>query len=477
MNTKGYMNGQELREETKGGIDVDENLAASAETVTEETPMEDSDDSMSDIDAMLRELNLDTRSERRVSRQEETDISDQQPEEFGEPSIEDMLENLEIKEKSGSADTQQSQADEDEGVPDVSLEEDPKERKRREKQERRQAKKNAKKAAKENRKNKDSKKAEDTESDESESGQKSAGGLKGLFDKLTEDMDEEAESKASGSRENSDDMDENFPDISAEDAKKAAEKKKKAKADQKAKAKKEKEKKAAEKKKAKAKAKPKAAKAKPAKKAAPPKAEKPGKRLKKGSVLIIGIFAASVLAMLLFVNMLLSPILEKRGAEEAFEKKDYVSCYRQLAGMKLSEEEMRVQRYAEVVLKMTRRLENYEYYKSADSELEALNSLMTAVADHDTLRAQAADCGADREVEDIYSRIVGILSERYGVSEDDAKRIVSCESDLEYTRYLAALIWGENVEDLPGIVSPKTEPESKDLLPEEQEMTNADVSD
>lgn len=460
MSTREPLNTQDSQRDAISGVNINETMAVS-------------DDNMSDIDAMLRDLNLDMRGGRRMSEQDKTDFSDLQ-EEFGEVSIEDMLKDAEIKDRSKRVESESQQAAADGDFAGVFSAEDPREKKRREKQARKQAKKEAKAIRK-------SKKEKNEENTDGQENPPKEGGLKGLFNKLTEDVDEEEEPESAKDKGVSDEFDEDVPD-SEEDAKKA-DQKKKAKADQKAKAKKEKEKKAAEKNKAKAKTK--AAKAKPSKKETKPKAEeKPGKRLKKGSVLIIFIFAASVLGLILFVNMLLSPILEKRGAEEAFKEKDYVSCYRLLAGMKLSDAEVKTQQYAEVVLKMERKIAAYEYYTSISSELEALDCLMTAVADYGDLYQQAAGCGAEREVGDIYARILGILAEKYGLSEDDAKQIVACESNLEYTRCLAGLIAGEGAGQLPGAIVPpgtedlpETETDVPDPLPEEQEMTDVIFSD
>lgn len=482
MGIKGSMNAQGSQQGAISGADINETMTVSDKTAAGESVETDLDDNMSDIDAMLRDLNLDMRGGRRMPEQDKTDLFDSQ-DEFGEVSIEDMLKDVEIKDRSKREEVEPRQAAADGDLAGAFPVEDPRERKRREKQARKQAKEEAKAIRK-------SKKAKRDKSEENTDGQENppkAGGLKGLFNKLTEDVDEEEEQEGAKDKGISDEFDEDLPD-SAKDAKKT-DQKKKAKADQKAKAQKEKGKKAAEKNKAKAKTK--TAKAKPAKKGTKPKTEeKPGKRLKKGSVLIIVIFAASVLGLILFVNMLLSPILEKRGAEAAFREKDYVSCYRLLAGMKLSDEEMKTQQYAEVVLKMERKMAGYEYYTSISGELEALDCLMTAVADYGDLYQQAAGCGAEREVGDIYAHILGILAEKYGLSEDAAKRIVACESDLEYTRCLTGLIAGDGAGQLPGMIVPpgtedssgannlpETETDVPDPLPEEQEMTDVIFSD
>lgn len=483
MDTKGNMNKQDA---VIGG-DIDELMKSSNEMVSQDEMAEDLEENMSDIDAMLRELNLDMRSGRHVPEHEEVDLSASQEEEFGEVSIEDMLEDVEIRDRSKQEDALSQYEAELESIADAIPAEDPKEKKRREKLARKQAKKEAK-ASKKSKKQGDAEGGKNADVDaesENTDGQEElskAGGLKGLFNKLTEDVDEEEEQERAKDDGSSDDVDKNAPDP-AEAAKKAAAQKKKAKADQKAKAKKEKEKKAAEKNKAKAKAK--AAKAKAAKKPEKPKVEeKPGKRLKKGSVLIICVFAVSVLGMILFVNMLLSPILQKGGAEEAFEEKDYVSCYRLLAGMKLSDEEMKMQQHAEVVLKISGRIVSYEYYRNASGELEALDCLMAAVEEYDGLYQQAVGCGAENEVREIYARILSILAEEYGISEDTAKQIATCESDVEYTRYLVDLISGEKSQGLPGINvsprtddSPETETDAPDTLPEEQEMQDVNFSD
>ena len=200
--------------------------------------------------------------------------------------------------------------------------------------------------------------------------------------------------------------------------------------------------------------------------------ERPSKRVSPKSVAVIIAFAATIFLVVFFASSYFSTQLHRNGAKAAFERMDYASCYASLYGMELSEEEKEMLKHAELVLKMQRHIELYETYHEDEKELEALDSLMQAVAEYEDTYAKALDCGAGAEVAALYEEVLDILQTSYGVSQEEAHTIATCESNVEYTRYLTALIGGG---DDPGISVP--EEEWQDVLPEEEELANPDFAD
>ena len=206
--------------------------------------------------------------------------------------------------------------------------------------------------------------------------------------------------------------------------------------------------------------------------------EKPGKRISPKSIVVVVLFAATVFGGIFLSISLFAGELRMQSAKEAFEERDYMTCYEEMYGMDRNEEEEQMFRHAQIVLKMQRRLTIYEKYMGERRELEALDSLMQAVADYDAMYAKAQEYGAGSEVAQLYDRIIQILEENYGLNQDTARAIALCQSNVDYTRYLTALVAGGDIStdgSQSGISLPKEE--LQDVLPEEEELSQPGFAD
>lgn len=206
--------------------------------------------------------------------------------------------------------------------------------------------------------------------------------------------------------------------------------------------------------------------------------EKPGKRISPKSIVVVVLFAATVFGGIFLSISLFAGELRMQSAKEAFEERDYMTCYEEMYGMDRNEEEEQMFRHAQIVLKMQRRLTIYEKYMGERRELEALDSLMQAVADYDAMYAKAQEYGAGSEVAQLYDRIIQILEENYGLNQDTARAIALCQSNVDYTRYLTALVAGGDIStdgSQSGISLPKEE--LQDVLPEEEELGQPGFAD
>ncbi len=226
------------------------------------------------------------------------------------------------------------------------------------------------------------------------------------------------------------------------------------------------------------KAKAKKKKAPKPKKEKAPKPEKvedvrPSRRVSPKSVIVIIAFAATLFLIVFFAGSYFSARIQLTSAKKAFQKMDYATCYAEMYGMDLSEEEHKMFKHAELVLKVQRRIEVYEMYLEENKKLEAIDSLMQAVADYDELYAEALEYGAGPEVAALYDKILALLKDNYGLSQDEAHAIAACDSNADYTRYLTALIQGglEN----NGVSVP--EGEMQDVLPAEDELGKPEFAD
>lgn len=198
-----------------------------------------------------------------------------------------------------------------------------------------------------------------------------------------------------------------------------------------------------------------------------------GKKIGKAGGLAVVLLAASVFAVVMLSNIIFSPMLAKARAEQAFKEQDYEACYQEFYGWKLNESEAQIREFSRVVLKMERRIDAYEQYRDLRQKLNALDSLMRAVQNYDEIYQEALNCGAEGEVEARYDIIIGILSQEYGLGEKDAKAIAALNSDVEYTKYLTAIIEGKKISG----VGDDNEEALSGLLPEEEELPDTKFSE
>ena len=200
---------------------------------------------------------------------------------------------------------------------------------------------------------------------------------------------------------------------------------------------------------------------------------RPSRRVSPKSVIVIIAFAATLFLIVFFAGSYFSARIQLTSARKAFQKMDYATCYAEMYGMDLSEEEQKMFKHAELVLKVQRRIEVYEMYLEENKKLEAIDSLMQAVADYEELYAQALEYGAGPEVAALYDKILALLKDNYGLSQEEAHAIAACDSNADYTRYLTALVQGglEN----NGVFVP--EEEMQDVLPAEDELGKPEFAD
>lgn len=329
---------------------------------------------------------------------------------------------------------------------------------------------------------------------------------KGLLHKLVALLTEEEEPEEENedirlSEENQEILDELDEEAAA--GARGKEKKKKGKAP-----KKKADKKKADKKKAPKPPKPK----KPPKEKKPKEAEPyvPGKKLTFRKMLPVLLLGATIgVVLFLFVNLAVD-FSVKSEAAAAYKAGDYETCYLKLYGKKLNEEQEKMYGKSESILQMRLLYREYEVYMGNDAELEAVDSLIQAVADYPALLERAAGWDAAAEVGEVYSTILNILSTKYGVTEQRAQEIAALESDIKYTLAVTALVEGDGYQseklsetdgqqageagsdaaapeggpaEVPGNGASEEQPEDgnagdlEDMLPEESDLGGGDFVD
>ena len=204
----------------------------------------------------------------------------------------------------------------------------------------------------------------------------------------------------------------------------------------------------------------------------PEQEEKASKGYTKKNIILVCLFSAAVFAVLYLSISYVAPGYAKKNAVTAFENQDYLTCYEILYGQKLTEREQQLFTFSNMVLRMQKKISDYDKYVEDGENLYALDSLMQAVEEYEETQEEALACGADGEMLKLYREVLTILLENYGLDEDGVRGIAFCDNKVEYTRMLDTLING-------GTVDIKEEPASDtedlpDLLPEEEETDDTE---
>lgn len=218
----------------------------------------------------------------------------------------------------------------------------------------------------------------------------------------------------------------------------------------------------------------------------------PGRRLTFKKMLPIFLLGATVGAVVfIFVNLSVGYTI-KREAEAAFEAGDYQTCYLKLFGRKLNEEEAAMLGKSECILHMRMRYQEYLAVAKEGSDAEILDSLIQIVNDYPALYEYALQYNAAPEIYEIYTGILNILNERYGVTEEQARAIAAIDGNITYTKAIYAVVEGRGygADTVPDAQLPQNptddilQPgesdisgEVSDLLPEESEIGSGDFMD
>ena len=209
----------------------------------------------------------------------------------------------------------------------------------------------------------------------------------------------------------------------------------------------------------------------------PEQEEKASKGYTKKNIILVCLFSAAVFAVLYLSISYVAPGYAKKNAVTAFENQDYLTCYEILYGQKLTEREQQLFTFSNMVLRMQKKISDYDKYVEDGENLYALDSLMQAVEEYEETQEEALACGADGEMLKLYREVLTILLENYGLDEEGVRGIAFCDNKVEYTRMLDTLINGGTVdikeepatdtEDLPDLLPEEEETDDTEFLPED----------
>ena len=145
-------------------------------------------------------------------------------------------------------------------------------------------------------------------------------------------------------------------------------------------------------------------------------------------------------AVILLLSSFLTEYMTRRSGRKAYYAGDYQTCYQNFFGKELDETEQVMYSKSESILTIRMWLREYEVFVNEGSELEALDSLLQAVHDYPSLLNYATEYNAQDEVTVAFQEILNVLSQKYGLSQEEAQEIADISNNVEYTQRVMTVL-------------------------------------
>lgn len=168
--------------------------------------------------------------------------------------------------------------------------------------------------------------------------------------------------------------------------------------------------------------------AKKAEEAAQEELEVTGK-LNKVGVSIVVILAAMFLATEISGTEIFSYKSTMKQAVSAFDDGRYTDAYREILGTDLKKKDQETYDKIITVMKVQRSLNSYENYDNMKYYPDALNALLVGLKKYDENIETARNLEIEKDVDNCKDKILTLLDEEYGLSEVQAREILSLKKD------------------------------------------------
>lgn len=168
--------------------------------------------------------------------------------------------------------------------------------------------------------------------------------------------------------------------------------------------------------------------AKKAEEAAQEELEVTGK-LNKVGVSIVVILAAMFLATEISGTEIFSYNSTMKQAVSFFEAGKYTDAYQEILGTNMKNKDQETYDKIVTVMKVQRSLNSYENYDNMKYYPDALNALLVGLRKYDENIETARNLEIEKDVDNCKEKILTLLDEEYGLSEDQAREILSLKKD------------------------------------------------
>ena len=161
------------------------------------------------------------------------------------------------------------------------------------------------------------------------------------------------------------------------------------------------------------------------------------------------VFFAIICVSVILGTQLFSRSHAVKSAENNFENKDYQSAYDSIAGVEVSESAKEMADKVRICMQLQKQINSYDNYYKMRMYLEALDSLVKGIRSYDTNQAKAEEYEIVSQYNELESQIASALYSEFGVTETEARSIISAETQEEYTARLEQIIrqWEQKSEE------------------------------
>lgn len=169
------------------------------------------------------------------------------------------------------------------------------------------------------------------------------------------------------------------------------------------------------------------------KKEKPPKVKDNTPPLPKKPVLLIGVLAASILALILLGSSNIQYEQDIRIAKDYYNAGDYVKAYETLAGSNTKDKDEKLYQRTLMLASVQSEYSAYENMAQMEKYEFALDALVRGVGRYDNYSRAAQEYEAQAEMGFLKDQITQALSDRFGVTEEQAKELLNMRKRTEYT--------------------------------------------
>ena len=166
-------------------------------------------------------------------------------------------------------------------------------------------------------------------------------------------------------------------------------------------------------------------------------------KLNKVGVAIIAILTVTFLVVEIAGTNIHGYSSSKKQAMKYFEMGKYEQAYQEVLGTKVKEKDPETYNKIRTVMQVQRALDSYQNYDAMNYYPDALNALIRGLQRYDANLETAKQLEIEDEVDGCKEQIVSLLQSEYGVSESQARELLSLDK-AEYTSKVVEIAMKKN---------------------------------
>jgi len=166
-------------------------------------------------------------------------------------------------------------------------------------------------------------------------------------------------------------------------------------------------------------------------------------KLNKVGVAIIAILTVTFLVVEIVGTNIHGYSSSKKQAMKYFEMGKYEQAYQEVLGTKVKEKDPDTYNKIRTVMQVQRALDSYQNYDAMNYYPDALNALIRGLQRYDANLETAKQLEIEDEVDGCKEQIVSLLQSEYGVSESQARELLSLDK-AEYTSKVVEIAMKKN---------------------------------